>query len=70
MKITMQRRLEALTVVMMVECSGGGSVGVVVVWLHSNATMVMSGKMKIDYGLAQLWDWNENVIDFGGRYWC
>ena len=32
--------------------------------LHNNAAMVMDRKMKMGYGLAQLWDWNENVIDF------
>ena len=68
-KTTMQRKLEALTAVMMVERSGRGWAGVVVVWLHSNATMVMGRKMKMGYGLTQLWDWNKNVIDFGGRYW-
>ena len=69
-KTTMQSRIDALMAVMMIKHSSGGWAGVVVVWLHSNAAMMMDRKMKMSYGLTQLWDWNENVIDFGGRCWC
>ena len=48
----------------MVEHSGGGWARMVAAWLHNNAAAVIGGKMKLGYGLAQLWDYNENVIDF------
>ena len=31
--------------------------------LHDNVAMVIGGEIKVGYGLAQLWDWNRNVID-------
>ena len=49
---------------MMVERSGGGWAGVVVARLHSSAAIVIGGKIKMSYNLAQLWNYNENVIDF------
>ena len=69
-RTTMQRRVEALTVVEMVEHSNGGWVGIMVLRLHGCTVMVIGEKMKVDYGLTQLWDWNENVIDFCRRCCC
>ena len=36
----------------------------VAAWLHNSAATVMGGKIKLGHGWAQLWDSNENVIDF------